>query len=58
MEKDNSFETKVVNIIRCKDCKLRKTDECAMSYHDGEFDTQYSWESDNDFCSWAVEKDR
>ena len=39
----------VVEVVRCKDCIKRKTQDCSMYYEaDGE---QYSWEVDDDFCS-------
>lgn len=42
-----------VNVVRCKNCKKRHTDDCAMYYRSAESDEQYSWELDNDFCSWG-----
>ena len=47
----------VVEVVRCKECVLRGTDDCAM-YYRCECGTQYSWESDNDFCSYGERKDR
>ena len=46
----------VQEIVRCKDCRWRKTGECAMYYrcNCGE---QCTWESDNDFCSYGVKKE-
>ena len=42
----------VVEVVRCKDCKYRKTEDCAMFYecNCGE---QHTWETDNDFCSYG-----
>ena len=40
-------------IVRCKDCKLRKTEECAMQY-ECDCGEQHSWENDNDYCSWGI----
>lgn len=42
-------------IVYCKDCVLRGTEDCAMYYESDYFDVdeQYSWETDNDFCSWG-----
>lgn len=42
-------------IIRCKDCQLRKTEQCAMQYRCscGE---QHTWENDWDYCSFAVRR--
>lgn len=39
-------------IVRCKDCRLRKTEECAMQY-ECDCGEQHSWENDNDYCSWG-----
>ena len=43
----------VVPVVRCKDCKFRNSDNCAMYYHSNESGKQYSWNYDNDFCSWG-----
>ena len=40
-------------IIHCKDCKLRKLEECAMQY-ECDCGEQHSWENDNDYCSWGI----
>ena len=42
-----------VPVVRCKDCVKRHTEECAMWYEDIGDDYQYSWESDDDYCSWG-----
>lgn len=42
----------LVEVVRCKDCKYRKTEDCAM-YYECNCGAQYTWESDNDYCSWA-----
>ena len=46
----------VVEVVRCKDCRWRGREDCAMFYrcNCGE---QHTWETDNDFCSWG-EKER
>lgn len=46
----------VVPVVRCKDCRLRGREECAMFYR-CECGEQHTWETDNDFCSWG-EKER
>lgn len=40
----------VQEVVRCKDCRWRGTEECSMYYrcNCGE---QHTWETDNDFCS-------
>lgn len=47
--------TNTQEIVRCKDCVLKNSDNCAMSYNCncGE---QYSWETDNDYCSWGLKR--
>lgn len=40
-------------VIHCKDCRLRKTEECAMQY-ECDCGEQHSWENDNDYCSWGI----
>lgn len=40
-------------IVHCKDCRLRKTEECAMQY-ECDCGEQHSWENDNDYCSWKI----
>ena len=42
----------VAEIVRCKDCALRKTEDCAM-YYECDCGAQYSWETDNDYCSFG-----
>lgn len=39
-------------IVHCKDCRLRKTEECAMQY-ECDCGEKHSWENDNDYCSWG-----
>ena len=39
-------------IVHCKDCRLRKTEECAIQY-ECDCGEQHSWENDNDYCSWG-----
>lgn len=39
-------------IVKCEDCILRNTEDCAMSYT-CTCGAQLYWESDNDFCSWG-----
>ena len=42
----------VVPVVRCKDCRRRGREDCAMFYrcNCGE---QHTWETDNDFCSYG-----
>lgn len=46
----------VVEVVRCKDCVLRNTADCAM-YYICECGAQYSWETGNDFCSFGKRKE-
>ena len=43
-------------IVRCKDCALRKTEDCMM-YYECDCGAQHTWESDNDFCSYGERKE-
>lgn len=47
----------VQEVVRCKDCRLRGTEECSMYYrcNCGE---QHTWETDNDFCSYGEKMDK
>lgn len=42
----------VAPVVRCKDCRLRGREECAMFYR-CECGEQHTWETDNDFCSYG-----
>lgn len=42
----------VVEVVRCKDCKHRKTENCSM-YVECDCGSQHTWECDNDFCSYG-----
>lgn len=44
-----------VEVVRCKDCAKRHTAECLMEYECA-CGAQYSWESDDEFCSGGVRK--
>lgn len=46
----------VVEVVRCKDCKFRKTEYCSM-YYECECGHQSSWEYDNYFCSFGKRKE-
>lgn len=45
-----------VEVVRCKDCKYRGREDCAMFYrcNCGE---QHTWETDNDFCSYGERRE-
>lgn len=40
-----------VPVVRCKDCKYRNTEQCAMSFIEFTTGKLFSRESDIDFCS-------
>lgn len=42
-------------MVRCKDCRLRKTEECAMQY-ECDCGQEHTWENDNDYCSWGIKE--
>ena len=42
----------VAPVVRCKDCRWRGREECAMFYR-CECGEQHTWETDNDFCSYG-----
>ena len=46
----------VVPVVRCKDCRLRGREECAMFYR-CECGEQHTWEADDDFCSYGEKID-
>ena len=57
IEDDVPTAADVAPVVRCKDCRLRGREECAMFYR-CECGEQHTWETDNDFCSWAKRRDR
>lgn len=52
---NNTPTADVVEVVKCKDCGLRKTNDCAM-YYACDCGGQFSWENDNDFCSYGERK--
>lgn len=47
----------VVEVVRCKDCKWRGTEKCAMFY-ECDCGEQYTRETDDDFCSYGERADK
>lgn len=45
-----------VEVVRCKDCKKRNTEDCGMQYECG-CGGQWHWETDNSYCSWGEKMD-
>ena len=42
----------VAPVVRCKDCRWRGSENCAMFYR-CDCGEQHTWETDNDFCSYG-----
>jgi hypothetical protein len=41
----------LVSVVRCKDCIKRNTPDCLMWYECMTCGGQWTWETDNDYCS-------
>ena len=54
---DNQPAADVMEIVRCKDCKWRGTEKCAMFY-ECDCGEQQTWETDDDFCSYGERADK
>ena len=52
IEDDVPTAADVAPVVRCKDCRLRGREECAMFYR-CECGEQHTWETDNDFRSYG-----
>ena len=50
-------ERDLVEVVRCKDCKLRDTDGCYMSFFDDTGDV-FTLAEDNDFCSYGERREK
>lgn len=54
IEKQPSVD--VVKVVRCKECKLRDTEDCFVAFWDcGEL---MCYAEDNDFCSYGERKEK
>ena len=42
----------VAPVVRCKDCRWRGSEDCAMFYR-CDCGEQHTWGTDNDFCSYG-----
>lgn len=42
-----------VDVIRCKDCKIRYTDRCGMF----DVEAEWEWTEDNGFCQYGERKE-
>jgi hypothetical protein len=47
----------VVEVVRCKDCVLRNTPDCAMRYECSKCGGQWSWENNYDYCSFGERRE-
>ena len=46
----------VAPVVRCKDCRRRGREDCAMFYR-CDCGEQQTWETDNDYCSYGEKID-
>lgn len=46
-----------VEVVRCRDCRWRGSEQCAMFYR-CDCGEQYTWETDGDFCSYGERKEK
>ena len=49
---DSILAADVAPVVRCKDCRWRGREDCAMFYR-CDCGEQHTWETDNDFCSYG-----
>ena len=52
IEDDVPTAADVAPVVRCKDCRWRGREDCAMFYR-CECGEQHTWETDDDFCSYG-----
>lgn len=45
-----------VEPVRCRDCRWRGSEQCAMFYR-CDCGEQHTWETDGDFCSYGERKE-
>ena len=55
-EIEDGLTVDAVEVVRCKDCRWRGIEECAMFYR-CECGEQHTWETDNDFCSYGKRRE-
>ena len=55
-EIEDGLTVDAVPVVRCKDCRWRGIEECAMFYR-CECGEQHTWETDNDFCSYGKRRE-
>ena len=54
---NNQPTVDAVEVVRCKDCKYRNTEDCGMLYECMSCGGQWSWEYDNGYCSFGEKMD-
>lgn len=47
----------VAPVVRCKECRKRGTPDCAMWYQCSVCGGQWSWETNDGFCSYGERRD-
>lgn len=47
----------VVEVVRCRDCKKRYTPSCGMCYSCSVCGGQWSWETENGYCSFGEKRE-
>lgn len=47
----------VVEVVRCRECRKRQTPDCAMWYRCSICGGEWSWETDNGFCSYGERRE-
>ena len=55
---DESPTVDAVEVVRCKDCKRRGTDNCIFHIKGEPADEELLKKLDNDFCSYGERKDK
>lgn len=53
----NQTAADVVEVVRCRDCKHRGTDECIFHIKGEPADEELLKKLDNDFCSYGEKRD-
>jgi hypothetical protein len=54
---ENAQTVYSIEVTRCKDCIKRNTPDCLMWYNCSICGGQWTWETDNDYCSAGERKD-
>lgn len=57
IDRISKISADIVEVVRCKDCKLRNTPDCAMWLECSRCGGQWSWENNYDYCSYGERKE-